>query len=95
MLEGNLWLDLATQANRTAKALAQVLKANGADLLLPVEGNEVFARLDDAQVNALKAADIGFFPWQGLGRDAYRFVTSWQSDAQDVAAVEAIVASNS
>jgi threonine aldolase len=95
MLEGNLWLDLAIQANRAAKALAQVLKANGADLLLPVEGNEVFVRLDDAQVKALKAADIGFFPWHGLGRDAYRFVASWQSDAQDVAAVEAVITSNS
>jgi threonine aldolase len=95
MLEGNLWLDLATSANQTAKSLGQVLKANGADLLLPVEGNEVFVRLDDAQVKALKAANIGFFPWHGLGCDAYRFVASWQSDAQDVAAVEAIFASNS
>ncbi|GIU68130.1 threonine aldolase family protein [Candidatus Phycosocius spiralis] len=87
MLEDGLWLDLAIRANQTAHALAQILDGAGAKLALPVEGNEVFAHLTELQVKALCEAEIGFFPWGGLGPDTYRFVASWHNDAHCLEAV--------
>jgi threonine aldolase len=87
MLEDGLWLDLATSANQTAQSLAKLLEGAGAELVVPVQGNEVFARLTEGHVKALRDAGIGFFPWNGLGPDTYRFVASWHNEAHCLDAV--------
>ncbi|HCY54694.1 MAG TPA: hypothetical protein DF715_03965, partial [Oceanicaulis sp.] len=56
----------------------------GAKLLHPVEGNEVFIDLPQGTADALNAINAGFYPWPHGG---YRFVTSWQTKAEDVARV--------
>lgn len=86
MLEDGLWLSLAAHANAIAGDLARALSAAGAEILHPVEANEVFARLTPRQAQALAASGVTFFPWGADGADAYRFVASWQSEPSDVAA---------
>lgn len=81
-LEDGRWLELATHANAMAARLAKGLCAvPGAKLLHPVEGNEVFVDLPQETADALNAVNAGFYPWPHGG---YRFVTSWQTKAEDV-----------
>ncbi|AZU03646.1 threonine aldolase [Glycocaulis alkaliphilus] len=84
-LERGRWLELAAHANAMASELAKGLSVvPGAKLLHPVEGNEVFIDLPQEAVDALNALNAGFYPWPHGG---YRFVTSWQTKAEDVARV--------
>lgn len=84
-LEGGRWLELAAHANAMASELAAGFASiPGAKLLHPVEGNEVFIDLPQEAVDALNAVNAGFYPWPHGG---YRFVTSWQTKAEDVVRV--------
>lgn len=84
-LENGRWLELAAHANAMASELAAGFASiPGAKLLHPVEGNEVFIELPQEAVDALNAVNAGFYPWPHGG---YRFVTSWQTKAEDVARV--------
>jgi len=84
-LEDGRWLALAAHANAMAAELADGLgNVPGANLLHPVEGNEIFIDLPQAAADALNAINAGFYPWPHGG---YRFVTSWQTKAEDVARV--------
>lgn len=89
LLEGGLWLELAARANAQARAVSGVLAGAGADILHPVEANEVFARLAPGQAAALAAAGVGFYDWPQDGPGAARFVASWTTTPDDVAAVGA------
>lgn len=81
-LENGRWLELAGHANAMAAKLAQgLVTVSDAKLLHPVEGNEVFIDLPEGIVDALNAANAGFYPWPHGG---YRFVTSWQTRDEDV-----------
>ncbi len=86
MLEDDLWLSLAAQANAMAAALARTLVSAGCEILHPVEANEVFARLTAQHAKALQSAGVTFFPWDADGADAYRFVASWNTSVADVEA---------
>ena len=74
MLEGELWLENARAANAAAQAIAA--EADGR-LLHPVEANEVFVTLSEAERQALRSQGYEFYDW---GADAARFVASWDSD---------------
>jgi threonine aldolase len=81
MLEGGLWLANAAHAN----AAAQEVAAGCTDRLLhPVEANELFVRLTDAERAALRTQDFAFYDW---GADSARFVTAWNTRAEDAAAL--------
>jgi threonine aldolase len=84
MLEDGLWLNLARDANGMAASLGRVLANYGCALAYPIEGNEVFAALNEAQVQALTHAQVGFYPWAPAGAGIYRFVTCWQTSTLDV-----------
>lgn len=86
MLTGSLWTKLAGHANALARRLADVFTAAGVELAYPVEGNEVFARLGEAQVAALGAAGARFYAWPG---GSSRFVCSWATTDADIAALHA------
>lgn len=86
MLEGDLWLENARHANAAAQELAG---AAGARLLHPVEANELFLKVNDAERAALRAQGFGFYDW---GADAARLVTAWNSDAGSVAALARAIA---
>jgi threonine aldolase len=74
-LEDGLWLELAARANRAAQRLADGLaRIEGVSLAHPVDGNEVFARLDSSVAERLEAAGAGFYAWPD---GSARFVASW------------------
>jgi len=88
LLGDGLWLDLAKNANAMALTLAEGLEAAGGELAFPVEGNEVFALLDDQQVHSLREAGAVFYPWPG---GSQRFVTSWATTEKDIASFLAVL----
>ncbi len=85
MLHDGLWLRLAGRANVMAATLAaDMLKLDGTRLACPVEGNEVFVHLPDAVASRLSQAGAKFYPWPG---GSYRFVCSWATSEDDIAAL--------
>lgn len=86
MLEGDLWLANAAHAN----AAAQEVAAGCADRLMhPVEANELFVQLTEAERAALRAQDFAFYDW---GPDSARFVTAWNTRAEDAQALGKAIA---
>lgn len=81
MVEDGLWLENARSANAAA---AQLAAAAGDRLLHPVEANEVFLRLTEAERKALRGQGFSFYDWGG---DAARLVTAWNTPAEHVAAL--------
>ena len=81
MVEDGLWLDNARSANAAAAELAG---AAGDRLLHPVEANEIFLRVSEAERAALRAQGFSFYDW---GSDAARLVAAWNSPAEHVAAL--------
>ncbi len=87
MLEDDLWLANARHANAAAAEIA----SGAADRLMhPVEANELFMRLSPAEREALRAQNFAFYDW---GDDAARFVTAWDTRAEDAAALGRAIAS--
>src|SRR3546814_5125488 len=65
-LKDGLWLRLARHANAQAARLAQGLVAlPGADLVHPVEANEIFLRLPAPVLDGLEEAGFRFYRWDG------------------------------
>ncbi|WP_420433678.1 threonine aldolase family protein [Hyphobacterium sp.] len=84
-LTDDLWLDLARQANAAAAEIARLLTVSGgAELVHPVDGNEVFVRLDPALERQLKAGGAGFYGWPD---GSARFVASWSTSEAELAAL--------
>jgi len=84
-LADDLWLRLAEAANRRARRLADGLAAcPGAELLHPVQSNEIFLRLPDALVDGLHARGFEFHPWPHSGPGVHRLVTSFATPDEAV-----------
>ena len=84
-LTDDLWLDLARKANAAAGEIARLLtQSGGAELVHPVDGNEVFVRLEPALERQLKAAGAGFYGWPD---GSARFVASWSTREDELAAL--------
>jgi threonine aldolase len=97
-LENDHWIDNARNANASARKLADGLGATtGVVLPWPVQANEVFAFLPARMAEALTAAGFRFAPWSSDALPAglepspdqrfVRFVTSFQSRAEDIDAL--------
>ena len=84
MLTGGLWLQLAASANAKARMLSEVFEAAGIGLEYSTQGNEVFAKLDAGDIEALRAAGATFYEWPG---GSCRFVCSWTTTEKDIAAL--------
>jgi threonine aldolase len=92
MLESNLWLELAEQANTTATQLANILCAHeGVSLAYPVQGNEVFVHLPDAIAKKLLDAGSKFYPWPG---GSHRLVCSWVTGQDELDVVRSVLNAN-
>ncbi len=77
-LTDDLWLANARAANCAAARLAEGLAAlDGAQLIHPVEANEVFATLPGPVTDALEADGFGFYRMGGEG--VIRLVTSFNT----------------
>jgi threonine aldolase len=79
MLDGDVWLRNARQANEAARRLAEA--AGTERLVLPVEANEVFVRVTAEEAERLRAQGFDFYDW---GPGEARLVTSWDSDLDAV-----------
>ncbi|MGZ3297742.1 MAG: threonine aldolase family protein, partial [Asticcacaulis sp.] len=85
LLDGGLWLELASHANAMARRLRDGLTAiDGVGLLYPVEANEVFVTLPTARADALMAGGHRFYAWPNEGDNAYRLVTSFVTTQAEV-----------
>ena len=82
LLDQDLWLELATQANRQATHLANALCADPeVTLAYPVQGNEVFVTLPERLRSRFEAAQVKCYPWPG---GAWRFVCSWATPDAEI-----------
>jgi threonine aldolase len=73
MLENNLWLSNARSANSAAQEVAAACSDR---LLHPVEANELFVHLNEAERKNLRDQGFEFYDW---GETAARFVTAWNT----------------
>ena len=93
MLEGDLWLELASHANAMAARLAGVVESHPtASLAWPTEANEVFVRMAPAQLESLKDRGFEFHIWPGSD-DVARLVCSFATRSEDVDAFSAALES--
>lgn len=90
MFEDDLWLDLAATANQRARQVSDILCRHPAtELVHPVHGNEVFVRLDDGLVAAMRANGAAFYPWLD---NSYRLVTSWNTGEETIDTLSTLLA---
>jgi threonine aldolase len=86
-LDKGLWLENARQANQMARRLvAGLTPLKGTQLLYPVDGNEIFIVLPQRMNVALEDAGALYHPWPSdrPGERAYRLVTAFNTEPQDV-----------
>ena len=86
MLDDGLWLANAAHANAAAR---EVAAGCGERLLHPVEANELFVHLTEGERAALRAQDFAFYDW---GATSARFVTAWNTRAEDAQALGKAIA---
>lgn len=90
MFKDDLWLTLASQANQTARDLANRLCAvPGVQLAYPVDGNEVFCHLPADLAARFDQTGVKYYPWPG---GSHRFVCSWTTSQADLDALSALLA---
>lgn len=93
-LESGAWLRHAAHANGCARRLAKGLAGiKGVTILMPVEGNAVFAELSPAVAAALRAKGWFFYPF--IGEHGYRLMCSWATRHEIVDAFVADVRAES
>jgi threonine aldolase len=86
MLEDDLWLMLARQANAAATRLSEGLAGiEGAELVHPVEGNLIFVRLPWEVIDRLGESGAGFY--QRGGDRVCRLVCSWATQDSEIEAL--------
>lgn len=87
-LTDGLWLRNAARANAAGARLAAGIRAvPGAEVLVPVEANEVFARLPDRVIAGLGERGFRFHAWDhALGPGSVRLVTAFNTRDEDIAA---------
>lgn len=86
MLDDDLWLTLARQANAAAQRLSEGLAGiAGAELVHPVEGNLIFVRLPWAIIERLGESGAGFY--QRGGDRVCRLVCSWATQEAEIEAL--------
>ncbi len=86
-LTDGLWLANARHANAMARLLvAGLTPLKGAQLLYPVDANEIFVVLPARMHDALAAAGAQYHPWPSdrPGERAFRLVTAFDTNPADV-----------
>lgn len=88
-LQDELWLRLATHANRMADRLSQgLVELPGVSLAHPVEANEIFAYLPEVIIAGLLAEGFYFYRWAaGEAGTLVRLVTAFNTKEEDVEAL--------
>jgi len=95
LLEGDLWLANARNANAMAARLRDAVEAAGVEIAYPVEANAVFARLEQSAIDQLLSeseAEHPFYVWdEQLG--VVRWMCAWDTTPDDVDSFAGAVAS--
>lgn len=83
MLQNDVWLKYARQANGMAQLLNDKLsQLDGVKILFPRQANAVFAELPEAIIRGLW--DRGWMFYTFIGTGGCRFMCSWDTTEQDV-----------
>ena len=92
LFTGGLYWDLCRHAIDMAMQLKAMFTAKGYPLFIDSPTNQQFFILTPQQLSRLKQ-DVVFSVWQPLpdGRTAVRFVTSWATTAQQLAALKRLL----
>src|SRR6478672_11789627 len=86
MLEGDLWLENARDANAAAQKLAAAAPHR---LIYPVEANEIFLNVSSDEAEQLRSQGFDFYEW---GPGEIRFVTSWDQQGEAVERLASAIA---
>ena len=89
-IETGLWKRNAQRSNALAQRVAHAAAA--ADLLHPVEGNEIFVRFGLERRQRLRAAGFEFYDWGPPHHGEARLVISWDQPEGEVDALCAALA---
>ena len=83
LLDGDVWLRNARQANRAATQLADQLKREAKiDIVFPVEANAVFLRMPEQMATELHAR--GWFFYKFIEPDVYRLMCAWSVRQEEI-----------
>jgi threonine aldolase len=94
LLTADVWLGNARRANGAARRLADELRSRTKiDIVLPVEANAVFLRLEDRLVRDLHGRGWHFYKF--IEPDVYRLMCSWATTDQDISEFVADMVSKS
>ncbi len=86
LLEGGAWLEHARHANACAKRLESGLReVEGVEIVAPTEANAVFAQLPSTVLEGLR--ELGWHFYTFIGAGGARFMCSWETAEEDVAAL--------
>ncbi|MEE8534629.1 MAG: beta-eliminating lyase-related protein [Kiloniellales bacterium] len=84
-LADGLWLRLAAHANALAARLSEGLAAiEGAEILHPVEANEIFCRLPEAVIAGLLDEGFAFYRWGPAEAHGVRLVCGFERTPEEV-----------
>lgn len=82
LLEGDLWLENARNANAMARLLSDLVSELGIEIAYPTQANEVFARLPRKSTEIL--LEKAFFEVWDDRTGLVRWVCSWDTTEEDV-----------
>jgi threonine aldolase len=85
LLENDVWLKNARRANDAALRLANGLRDRSVEIVLPVESNAVFVRLDGMIAQKLREVGWDFFKF--IEPDIYRLMCAWSTSDEAIAAL--------
>jgi len=85
LLENDVWLKNAQRANDAALRLASGLREYGVEIVLPIESNAVFVRLD--AMIALKLRELGWDFYKFVEPDLYRLMCAWSANNEAITAL--------
>jgi threonine aldolase len=85
LLENEVWLKNARQANEAALKLARGLRSCGAEIVFPVESSAVFFRLDATLAQQLRERGWDFYKF--IKPDIYRLMCAWSATEEAISAL--------
>jgi threonine aldolase len=86
LLESGAWLEHARHANQCARRLeAGLREVKGVEIIAPTQANAVFAQLPADVSEGLRRRGWQFYSFIGAG--GARFMCSWETAEEDVAAL--------
>lgn len=91
LLEDDLYLKLAEQANSRAGELIRILETHKEiEIIGKPKTNQVFAKIPHSIAKKLQNAGVLFYNWE---QDSWRFVCSWTTETSEIASFSKLLAS--